>query len=111
LHGGSVMLFGRSSTPEPVQQAEVPSTPPAQIKSPAPVTTQAISKDSVTIQEMLNLQQQNQPVYILDVRSDRSYQSSDLHAKGAIRVHPDDAVRRVNQLKSDKDAWLIAFCA
>ncbi len=30
---------------------------------------------------------------------------------GAIRIHPDEAVRCVSEINLDKDAWLIAFCA
>ncbi|MCI0446116.1 cation:proton antiporter, partial [bacterium] len=111
IHGASVMLFGRRSKPEPelAQQPAVPTAIP--VNAAAPATNQPVADGSITIDEMLKLQQQNQPVYVLDVRSDRSYQDSDLHAKGAIRIHPDEAVRRVSTLKLPKDAWLIAFCA
>jgi sodium/hydrogen antiporter len=112
LHGGSLMLFGRNSKPEPelAQQPAAPTVIPVETK-PVPATNQPVAEGSITIDQMLKLQQQNQPVYVLDVRSDRSYESSDLHAKGAIRMHPDDAVRRVKELNLDKNAWLMAFCA
>ena len=84
---------------------------PMEKKPDTAVLNQPGAKDSITIDDMLKLQHQDQKVYVLDVRSDRSYQTSDLHAKGAIRVHPDDAVRRARELNLDKDAWLIAFCA
>lgn len=111
LHGGSLMLFGRRPTPEAAEQPAPTSTITTEMKPSAPASNQPVAEGSVTIDEMLRLQQENQPVYILDVRSDRSYQSSDLHAKGAIRIHPDDTVRRVKELNLDKNAWLIAFCA
>jgi sodium/hydrogen antiporter len=113
LHGGSLMLFGRNSKPEPelAQQPAVPTAIPVETKPAASPINQPVADGSITIDEMLKLQQQNQPVYVLDVRSDRSYQDSDLHAKGAIRIHPDETVRRVSTLKLPKDAWLIAFCA
>ena len=111
LHGGSLMLFGRRPTPEAAEQPAPTSTITTELKPSAPASNQPVAEGSVTIDEMLRLQQENQPVYILDVRSDRSYQSSDLHAKGAIRIHPDDTVRRVKELNLDKNAWLIAFCA
>lgn len=113
IHGGSLMLFGRSKAePEPAAQpAAVPATFTTETKTPGPALNQTVSEGSNTIDEMLRLQEQNQPVYVLDVRSDRSYQTSDLHAKGAIRMHPDEAVRKVKELNLPKDAWLIAFCA
>jgi sodium/hydrogen antiporter len=111
IHGGSVMLFGRRAKSEPAQQPQVVSTIPMEKKPDTAVLNQSPAKDSITIDDMLKLQHQNQKVYVLDVRSDRSYQTSDLHAKGAIRVHPDEAVRRARELNLDKDAWLIAFCA
>jgi NhaP-type Na+/H+ or K+/H+ antiporter len=112
IHGGSVMLFGRRSKSEPAEQPQVVSTIPMEKKPDTAVLSQpGAPADSITIDGMLKLQQQDQKVYVLDVRSDRSYQTSDLHAKGAIRVHPDDAVRRARELDLDKNAWLIAFCA
>ena len=106
------MLFGRNSKPEPDPgQPAVPTVIAVETKPSVPSTNQPVADGSITIDQMLKLQEQNQPVYVLDVRSERSYESSDLHAKGAIRMHPDDAVRRVKELNLDKNAWLIAFCA
>jgi NhaP-type Na+/H+ or K+/H+ antiporter len=113
IHGGSLMLFARRSKSEPAQQPQVVSAIPMEKKPDATVLNQPAPapESNITIDQMLKLQEENQNVYVLDVRSDRSYQTSDLHAKGAIRVHPDDAVRRVRELDLDKNAWLIAFCA
>jgi sodium/hydrogen antiporter len=110
IHGGSQMLFSRRSKEEAVP-AQQPAIATTEIKSRAAIINQPVADESITIDEMLKLQQQNQPMYVLDVRSDRSYLSSDLHAKGAIRMHPDDAVRKVRELNLPKDGWLLAFCA
>ena len=106
------MLLGRPqpATPLPAP-THSPSPLPEKSQPSQPSAPEQVSEGSITIEEMLKLKEQNQPVHVLDVRADRSYESSNLHAKGAIRIHPDEAVRRVSEMNLDKDAWLIAFCA
>jgi NhaP-type Na+/H+ or K+/H+ antiporter len=67
--------------------------------------------ERISIDEVLRLQRSGEPVVILDVRTDRSLETSDLQVKGAVRVPPDDAVQRARELNLPKDAWLIAYCA
>jgi sodium/hydrogen antiporter len=69
------------------------------------------SLERISIDEVLRLQQSGEPVVILDVRTDRSLETSDLQVKGGVRVPPDDAVQRARELNLPKDAWLIAYCA
>ncbi|HYJ87683.1 MAG TPA: cation:proton antiporter [Pyrinomonadaceae bacterium] len=69
----------------------------------------AIGGTSITIDELRRLQQLAELVITLDVRTERSL--DDLQAKEAVRVPPDNAVRRVRELGLPKEAWLIAFCA
>ncbi|MEK6279051.1 MAG: cation:proton antiporter [Acidobacteriota bacterium] len=68
-----------------------------------------VGSTTITIEELVRLQQSGHPVIILDVRTDRSL--DDLQAKGAVRVPPDNAVRRARELGLPKDEWLIAYCA
>ena len=113
LHGGSFMLLGRKASPI----ATPPTTPP----QPLPkleresekeiIPAEDVAEGSIALNEVLELQKSGEPVIILDVRSERSFEDSDLLAKGAIRIHPDEAVRKASQLQLDKDSWLIAFCA
>ena len=79
-----------------------------------PTSTMAIDlpevgSTSITIDELRRLQESGQPVIILDVRTDRSL--DDLQVKGAVRIPPDNAVRRLRELGLAKEAWLIAYCA
>ena len=57
------MLFGRGSKPEPepAEQPAVPTVIPVETKPSAPATNQPVAGGSITIDEMLKLQQQNQP--------------------------------------------------
>jgi rhodanese-related sulfurtransferase len=50
-------------------------------------------------------------VIILDVRTDRSRDTSEQQAKGSIRLPPDDVIPQARKLKLPKEAWLIAYCA
>jgi NhaP-type Na+/H+ or K+/H+ antiporter len=65
----------------------------------------------ITIEEMKELAQAQEPLIVLDVRAQRSYEISDLEAEGAIRISPEFPVKDAIQLNLPKNAWLIAFCA
>jgi NhaP-type Na+/H+ or K+/H+ antiporter len=113
IHGGSFMLLGRKSRP-----ITTTITPPQQIAPLKPAEnkfvdsgSEIVDEGSIILSQVLELQKKGEPVIILDVRSERSFEDSDLLAKGAIRIHPDEAVRKANELGLDKEAWLIAFCA
>lgn len=69
------------------------------------------SFERISINEVLRLQQSGDPIGMLDVRTERSLETSDLQVKGAIRLPPEDVVRRASELNLRKDAWLIAYCA
>lgn len=68
-----------------------------------------IGSQSISIEELRRLQETGQPVIRIDVRIERSLDN--LQAQGAIRIPPDNAVRRARELGLPKDAWLIAYCA
>ncbi len=69
------------------------------------------SSERVSIDEVLRLQQLDEPVVILDVRTERSLETSDLQVKNAVRLPPEHVVQRASELNLPKDAWLIAYCA
>jgi rhodanese-related sulfurtransferase len=50
-------------------------------------------------------------VVIADVRTDRTYQTDNLKAQGAIRLPPDDAVRRARELGLDHHGTVVLYCA
>ena len=76
------------------------------IKVPVEVGAQSISID-----ELRRLVMTNEPVTILDVRTDRSIEDEVNQAKSAVRMPPDHVVERAKELGLKKENWLIAYCA
>jgi sodium/hydrogen antiporter len=93
LHGGSLMFAGRKK--EKAEASLAPESLP----------------ESIELPEMQRLQSAGEPVVILDVRTLRSLESSDLRAVGAVRVDPEQPAQDAERLKLPREAWLIAFCA
>jgi NhaP-type Na+/H+ or K+/H+ antiporter len=102
LHGGSLMFAGRKKVKAHVQVKE-PAPPPQREDERLP--------ESIEVAEMQRLQAAGEPVVILDVRTLRSLESSDLRAVGAVRVDPERPAQEAERLKLPREAWLIAFCA
>jgi len=106
LHGTGIAIFLRKS--------EVPSGEPASVTS-APLTTEPDLKiqapERITLAELRQLQEAGAPVILADVRTDRSFSADNLIAQGAIRLPPDDAVRRARQLGLDHHATVVLYCA
>ena len=84
-------------------------TVPERIPSPRLATS--VGTQQISIDELRQLWETHQPVIILDVRTDRSLETSSQQAKGAIRMPPDSVAQRAKELKLPQDAWLIAYCA
>jgi NhaP-type Na+/H+ or K+/H+ antiporter len=119
LHGASPMLLTRfGPKPEPVE----PPLPPPPQPLPEPVkesrslpimesAPSSVGKQSITIEELDQLQKSGDPVVLLDVRTERSRDTSDVQATGSVRMPPENAVIQAKDLKLPKEAWLIAYCA
>jgi len=106
LHGASPMLLARLTKAEPETQPEEPPRSLRVIESPAPV-----GKQSITLEELDQLQNSGENVILLDVRTERSLETSDSQAEGSIRMPPENVVQQARKLKLPNDAWLIAYCA
>jgi NhaP-type Na+/H+ or K+/H+ antiporter len=118
IHGASPMLLTRfGPKTEPV---EPPSPPPPQplpeaarefrslpVMEPAP----SLGTQSITLEELDQLQKSGDPVVLLDVRTERSRDTSDFQATGSVRMVPENVVIQAKDLKLPKEAWLIAYCA
>jgi hypothetical protein len=117
VHGGSLMFLKRDALPVQVQEEKVGSAAnfPSQ-DAQAPSTfldngNRAESAVRISVSELRQLQQSGAPILILDVRSDRNFETSEFHAQGAIRISPDQAAQRIAELQIPRQTWLIAFCA
>jgi len=106
LHGTGIAIF--------LRKTEVPSAEPASVTS-APLTTEPDLKiqapERITLAELRQLQEAGAPVILADVRTGRSYSADNLIARGAIRLPPDDAVRRARELGLDHHATVVLYCA
>ncbi|BDI30178.1 hypothetical protein CCAX7_22290 [Capsulimonas corticalis] len=74
-------------------------------RAPAP------AGDRITVAEMQRLQEAGENVVVLDVRSERTYNDSDLLAGGALRMDYHHAAELSAKAGIPKDAWVILFCA
>ena len=81
------------------------------IASPGPeVKRAALDAELITLEEVRRLRGTGGPVVVLDVRTARTYNDSDMTAEGAVRVDPDRAVQEARRLGLPRDAWLPSYC-
>ncbi|HZN97334.1 MAG TPA: cation:proton antiporter [Gemmatimonadales bacterium] len=106
IHGFGIALFLRRIE-GPVAMAQAVSSAPVTTKpdSGAPVP------ERITLEELRRLQEAGHPAILADVRTDRSHAQDNLRARGAIRLPPDDAVRRARELGLEHHATVVLYCA
>jgi NhaP-type Na+/H+ or K+/H+ antiporter len=130
VHGGSLMFVSRDpATDRQVERAVGEDTVRADGPAP-PAAAEALSllplraqqdgayrsgppgtPEMISIDQFRQLLAQGEPVLVLDVRTDRTFDADNLMAEGAVRVHPDDAVRDAARLKLPRDVLMVAYCA
>ena len=71
----------------------------------------SVGKQNITLEELDQLQKSGDPVVLLDVRTERSRDTSDLQAKDSVRMAPENVVIQAREMNLPKEAWLIAYCA
>ena len=81
------------------------------LSQPAATITTKVGAQSISIDELRRLWQVKEPVAILDVRTERSIDSSSTQAKEAIRMPPEHVVEQAKELGLKPETWLIAYCA
>jgi len=67
--------------------------------------------ETITLDELAQLLRAGELVYLLDVRTPRTYESDSFIARGAFRMPPDDAVRLATSRGIPWKATLVAYCA
>jgi NhaP-type Na+/H+ or K+/H+ antiporter/rhodanese-related sulfurtransferase len=72
-----------------------------------------VGPEMITVNEVKALFKAGEPVVLLDVLTEKSISFGvERQIKGAIRLVPEmGTVPQANQLKLNKDAWIIAYCA
>jgi sodium/hydrogen antiporter len=113
IHGFSPILLTRLGRrreiraeppgPEPLPQAR--SLPVIEVQS------QPVGAQTITLEEFDRLQKLGEQVIVLDVRTERSRETSDFQAAGSLRMPPENVVQQARELNLPKNAWLIAYCA
>ena len=123
IHGVSPMLFARLDSQKPslkklqspnLQIADAARARTSQRIASLPVSSRHLQPDgtqSITLEDFGRLQKSGEKVILLDVRTERSRESSEFQAKGSVRMPPENVVAQAREMKLPKDAWLIAYCA
>ncbi len=107
FHGTGIALFLRKKTGEAGGPTAEPS---AARKAPAPAADERVP-ERITLDELRQLRDAGEPVVLADVRTERSYRDDSLHAQGAIRLSPDEAVGRARELGLEHHATVVLYCA
>ena len=78
---------------------------------PASAKPGVASPEYIDSDELRLLQQTGAPVVVVDARSQRTFDESELLAQGAVRIDPDRAVLEAEKKNLPRDAVLAVFCA
>lgn len=109
LHGGSLMWLGKKA---PASHLPRPAAEPAPSPPPATRAEEGSEKALISIEEMQRARAAGAPLFVLDARTDRSYDGDHENAGGAIRFLPDRAVEpQAMALGLPREGLLIPFCA
>ena len=121
IHGASPMVLARfckeeqeEETPEPAVAAttEPPPVAATQSRASLPVAeTGEVGGQIISLAELERLQTSGEQVILLDVRTERSIETSESMAQGAVRMPPERVVDQARKRQLPKEAWLIAYCA
>ncbi|HEY3115977.1 MAG TPA: cation:proton antiporter [Chloroflexota bacterium] len=106
LHGTAIALFLRK-TEGPIAAVAAVKEPPV---TPQPDLDSGVP-ERITLDELQRLREAGKHVILADVRTERSYRDDNLKAQGAIRLPPDDAVRRARELGLENHATVVLYCA
>jgi NhaP-type Na+/H+ or K+/H+ antiporter len=114
LHGASPILLERIKKKTKPAEEPPPPTPviPESPRSlPVIESLQDVGTQSITLEELDQLQKSGDKVIIIDARTERSRETSDSYAQGSVRLVPENVVLQARELNLPKDAWLIVYCA
>jgi NhaP-type Na+/H+ or K+/H+ antiporter len=104
IHGTGIALYFRRV--ERGGAGAPPATLPERVEPASPTTV----PERVTLDELRQLQAAGEPLVLADVRTRGSYYTSKLQAQGAIRLPPEEAVRRARELGLDHHGTVALYC-
>ncbi|MEA2573647.1 MAG: sodium/hydrogen antiporter [Chloroflexia bacterium] len=80
--------------------------------------SQAAEQDRISVEQLRSLLQEGEQVVVIDTRTERTYDSSELHASGAQRIipgaggtAPGSIIDQAMKLGIPREAWVAVFCA
>ncbi|MGH7766536.1 MAG: cation:proton antiporter [Candidatus Binatia bacterium] len=112
LHGGSLMFLGRKELPAAAMSANLPAASPPAVRDGEPRrVSNANDGERMTVEELRRLQSSGAPVLVVDARREASFAASAYQAQGALRISPDQAVKRIAELNVPRHTWVAVFCA
>ena len=101
-----------SAVPASQQVVSAPTPTPASVPEASAAADEAAAvPEKITLDAVKHLLRAEEPLYLLDVRTARTYEADPFIARGALRVPPDDAVRVVTARGIPWKATLVAYCA
>lgn len=111
LHGTSLMLLGREESPA-ISVSANQTTAARSNSNPEQIlpTTVETDSDRISLEELRALQSAGAPVFVVDARAEPSFNSSKFRAQGALRILPEQAVRRIAELNVPRESWIVVFC-
>jgi NhaP-type Na+/H+ or K+/H+ antiporter len=74
------------------------------------VESPQVGAQRISLDELSRLWRAKESVTILDVRTERSLEESDMQARGAVRLPPDHVAERARERGLRKEEWLVAYC-
>ena len=112
VHGASPMLLTRLTQGREAEEPE-PAPEPVNDSRALPIveSVQDVGKQSISFEELDQLQKSGDEVVILDSRTERSRDTSDAQAEGSVRLVPENVVLQARKLNLPKEAWLVVYCA
>lgn len=110
LHGGSLMLLPRTAPPLANTTTIAASAHNGPIDFPESTPSQG-DRERISIEELRALQSSTDPLLIVDVRAETSFNSSPVQAQGALRIAADEITRRIRELGVPPSTWIVLFCA
>lgn len=100
----------RARSKSATTQKKTPATKPAQPQAPQEQKAAVdVEAGRMSVEELMAKIAKNEPITIIDGRSESSYDASDKKIKGAIRITNDELESRVNEIPRDKEA--VIYCA
>ena len=119
LHGGGIAVFLRRASraldgaggggPAASSSFGSEQEPHRREGAPTPAARERVP-EKITIPELRHLWERNEPVTVVDVRTERSYRDDPQIARDAIRMPPDDAVRLARERGLDQHGTVVLYC-